>query len=82
MQNDKDFTSYKTGITLQKGDSGTAVTQLKELLNAQGSTLPTDDTFDSATLSAVISFQQKHGLPVNGVIDSQTWTVLQKVTHS
>ncbi|MUG98837.1 hypothetical protein F7734_43710 [Scytonema sp. UIC 10036] len=82
MQNDLDFTSSKTETTLQQGDSGAAVTQLKELLNAQGSTLPTDGTFDSATLSAVISFQQKHGLPVNGVIDSQTWAVLQKVTHS
>ncbi|GAB1540121.1 hypothetical protein NUACC21_27900 [Scytonema sp. NUACC21] len=82
MQNDKDLTSSKTEITLQQGDSGAAVTQLKELLNAQGSTLPTDSIFDTATLSAVISFQQKHGLPVNGVIDSQTWTVLQKVASS
>ncbi|MUG95338.1 hypothetical protein F7734_24420 [Scytonema sp. UIC 10036] len=82
MQNGFDCTSYQTKTTLQKGDSGAAVTQLKKLLNAQGSTLPTDGNFDSATLSAVISFQQKHGLPVNGVIDSQTWAVLEKATHS
>jgi peptidoglycan hydrolase-like protein with peptidoglycan-binding domain len=81
MQNNE-FTSTQTETTLHKGDSGAAVTHLKELLNAQGSTLPTDETFDTATLSAVISFQQKHGLPVNGAIDSQTWTVLHQVADS
>ncbi|WAL61436.1 peptidoglycan-binding domain-containing protein [Thermocoleostomius sinensis] len=62
---------------LRKGDTGEAVTQLQTLLNAQGSSLAVDGIFQATTLASVISFQQRHGLPVNGIVGPETWQLLQ-----
>jgi peptidoglycan hydrolase-like protein with peptidoglycan-binding domain len=63
---------------LRKGDTGESVSQLQTLLNAQGSNLSVDGVFHATTLASVISFQQRHGLPVNGVVGPETWQILQQ----
>jgi peptidoglycan hydrolase-like protein with peptidoglycan-binding domain len=70
----------ETDVTpvLRKGDTGEAVTQLQTLLNAQGSNLTVDGIFHATTLASVISLQQRHGLPVSGIVGPETWQVLQQ----
>lgn len=63
---------------LHSGDSGTAVHELQQLLNRKGSHVLVDGTFNASTLAAVISFQQKRGLCVNGQVDEETWQALQQ----
>lgn len=63
---------------LHSGDSGQAVSELQQLLNNKGSRLSVDGTFNASTLAAVISFQQKRGLRVNGQVDQTTWQALHQ----
>jgi peptidoglycan hydrolase-like protein with peptidoglycan-binding domain len=64
--------------TLQNGDTGEAVAQLQTLLNAQGANLVVDGIFHATTLASVISFQQRHGLAVSGIVGPETWQMLQQ----
>ncbi len=64
--------------TLHKGDTGSSVSYLQQLLNNQGSHLSVSGKFDTLTLGAVISFQQKKGLPVTGEVDEATWCTLNQ----
>lgn len=64
--------------TLRQGDAGEGVVELQHLLQENGSTLlEMDGRFDPTTLAAVISFQQKKGLKVNGTVDQQVWGALR-----
>jgi peptidoglycan hydrolase-like protein with peptidoglycan-binding domain len=54
--------------TLDRGVRGADVTQLEQLLQAEGlSPGPVDDRFDWRTRAAVKGWQERHGLPVDGV---------------
>ena len=53
-------------------------TMLRILAEADSS-LPSvvpDGIYDTATMQAVSAFQRKHGLPVTGVTDEQTWLAI------
>ena len=63
---------------------GEAVKELQQKLNAAGSEPPllVNGIFDDVTRSAVISFQQINGIPNDGVVGAQTWSVLDTVGRS
>jgi peptidoglycan hydrolase-like protein with peptidoglycan-binding domain len=69
-------------VVLRNGSTGEAVAQLQQLLNAQGSNLTIDGIFHATTLAAVISFQQRHGLVVDGVVGAETWAELHRGAQS
>ena len=69
--------------TLRKGYRGKDVKYMQELLLKAGESLPrygADGDFGSETLAAVRSFQQKHGLEVDGIVGKKTWAELIKYT--
>ena len=68
-----DIVSYPT---LRRGDEGPDVKTLQALLNGWGYNLDVDGKFGTKTENAVISFQSKMGLKVDGVCGDQTWQAL------
>src|SRR5262249_41374664 len=62
------------------GAYGDDVARIHELLRKHGYELPASEVarnfFGAATRQAVQGFQQSHGLPISGVIDGDTATVL------
>ena len=64
--------------TLRRGNEGTDVKTLQELLNDNGAALKVDGIFGRLTRDAVIAYQQTNGLGVDGVVGRQTWTALLK----
>ena len=64
------------------GSSGADVTALQQLLNILGYGLATDGIFGGGTNSAVMSFQSKQGLVVDGYVGSATWAALGKACGS
>lgn len=63
---------------LRVGSTGPDVRLLQELLRARnGATIAADGDFGPLTRSAVINFQIRSGLVVNGVVDAETWTKLE-----
>ncbi|MCL6598095.1 MAG: peptidoglycan-binding protein [Alicyclobacillus macrosporangiidus] len=62
---------------LKLGDGGNGVKLLQQALNrASGAGLQTDGAFGPLTQSALITYQQAHGLPATGVCDIRTWQSL------
>lgn len=62
---------------LRRGDRGTAVRRLQNLLASRGfNPGPIDGIFGSRTESAVRAAQSQSRLPVTGVADVRTWTAL------
>lgn len=64
---------------LERYDTGSLVNTLKALLKEfeyGGSELVLDGDFDWATEEAVKNFQKLHDLPVTGIVDQETWTLL------
>lgn len=57
---------------LKRGDTGPAVHDLQNLLGIES-----DGVFGEVTENAVIAFQQKSGLFVDGIVGSHTWGMLQ-----
>lgn len=62
--------------TLRQGSTGSDVHAVQRLLNVDGAGLRTDGVFGPATERAVVAFQRKHGLAVDGVVGRETWTAL------
>lgn len=62
---------------LHQGHTGGDVHELQGLLQVHGYCLCRDGIFGPKTKQAVIDFQQKHKLKVNGLVDPITWTVLR-----
>jgi putative peptidoglycan binding protein len=62
--------------TLRKGAAGDLVIWAQEHLRSAGDTVAVDGGFGPQTLAAVRTFQLAHGLPVDGVIGTQTWSEL------
>lgn len=63
--------------SLREGATGAKVTELQQLLKANGfNPGPIDGTFGSGTVKAVISFQKYKGLAADGVVGAVTWNAL------
>lgn len=58
------------------GSSGSSVRVLQQLLNFQGFHLTVDGEFGGCTLEAVKHVQYLNNLPVDGIVDTQTWQCL------
>jgi peptidoglycan hydrolase-like protein with peptidoglycan-binding domain len=71
-------TSIATDPTLRQGDSGDAVTELQQLLNAKGINIAIDGVFGAATRAAVVQFQQQNSLVADGIVGTQTWQALRR----
>ncbi|MBD1919353.1 MULTISPECIES: peptidoglycan-binding domain-containing protein [Cyanophyceae] len=71
-------TFIATNPTLRQGDSGAAVTELQQLLNAKGINITVDGVFGGATRVAVVQFQQQNGLVADGIVGIQTWQALRR----
>ena len=71
-------TPTATDPMLRQGDSGAAVTELQQLLNAKGINIAVDGIFGDATRAAVVQFQQQNGLVVDGIVGPQTWQALRR----
>lgn len=71
-------TRTATDPTLRQGDSGAAVSELQQLLNAEGINITVDGVFGNATRAAVVQFQQQNGLVVDGIVGTQTWQALRR----
>jgi len=63
--------------TLQRDDRSQAVGQLQKRLKLQGAQLVADGIFGAITESAVIAFQRRAGLVVDGIAGAKTWAALQ-----
>jgi peptidoglycan hydrolase-like protein with peptidoglycan-binding domain len=61
---------------IRRGDSGPAVLAAEELLQLAGFDITPDDRFTNGTQDLVVQFQQRQGLPVDGIVDIDTWRVL------
>lgn len=61
----------------QKGDSGSAITTIKNLLKNKGYTCTATSAFDSGMYDNVVSFQRANGVPVDGVVGQGTLALLQ-----
>ncbi|CAB4922279.1 unannotated protein [freshwater metagenome] len=61
---------------LVKGNKGDLVRRLQRLLRRTGRRVFINGRFDTLTLNAVTSLQQRRGLPVTGKVDATTWQVL------
>ncbi|MBQ1245055.1 MAG: peptidoglycan-binding protein, partial [Clostridia bacterium] len=68
-----DLSAYPT---LRRGNQGNKVVLLQYLLNRYGYSLIPDGLLGSRTYSAVIDFQRRNGLNVDGVVGNNTWNAL------
>jgi peptidoglycan hydrolase-like protein with peptidoglycan-binding domain len=71
-------TSIATDPTLRQGDSGDAVSELQQLLNAKGISITVDGIFGSSTRAAVVQFQQQNSIVADGIVGPQTWQALRR----
>ncbi|MBW4511539.1 MAG: peptidoglycan-binding protein [Scytonematopsis contorta HA4267-MV1] len=71
-------TFIATDPTLRQGDSGAAVSELQQLLNAKGINITVDGIFGDLTRAAVVQFQQQNGIVTDGIVGTQTWQALRR----
>ena len=70
---------------LSSGMSGIPVRTIQYYLsiiayfNPQLEPVPLNGTFDSATVDAVERFQEFYGLPITGIVDTDTWNVISRI---
>jgi peptidoglycan hydrolase-like protein with peptidoglycan-binding domain len=67
---------------LHLGDRGERVKELQIWLRKHGYILITTCIFDEATLIAVMDFQQRYGLPVDGLVGLMTGVILSEAVPS
>ena len=65
---------------LKKKSSGDMVVWAQEHLVAAGEEVPITGVFGRQTARAVHLFKEAHGLPANGVVDTDTWNALLAYT--
>lgn len=76
-------TGYRMEVVhplLKKGAKGDMVVWLQEHLIAAGAELPVTGVFGRQTARAAREFKEAHGLPANGIVDTETWTALLAYT--
>ena len=64
---------------LWRGSTGDSVRDLQRKLNANGYELDEDGVFGNNTYNAVVDYQRKNNLAVDGVVGDETWGSLEKV---
>lgn len=64
-------------VVLRRGSFGDAVMELQKLLKDKGYDITIDNDFGSATELAVMMFQKKNGLVVDGIVGQNTWASLR-----
>lgn len=64
---------------LWRGNTGGSVLDLQQKLNRNGYSLDEDGVFGSNTYNAVLDYQRKNNLAVDGVVGDETWGSLDKV---
>lgn len=64
---------------LWRGNTGSSVLDLQQKLNRNGYNLDEDGVFGSNTYNAVLDYQRKNNLAVDGVVGDETWGSLGKV---
>lgn len=69
--------SALAGPRLCPWESGPAVIELQELLNAHGFRLKVDGDFGERTASAVATYQRQHGLRIDSIVGDRTWAALK-----
>ena len=69
-------------VLIRKGNSGTGVKWVQDMLNHNGYNLVVDGAFGNNTLSAVQNFQSKYGLTVDGIVGQATRSALKKYATS
>lgn len=62
---------------LREGQTGADVYELQGLLRVYGYEVLRNGIFDSRTKQAVITFQEKHKLRPEGIVDPISWTLLR-----
>lgn len=62
--------------SIKYGSQGIKVKKLQRLLNWHGYGVSVDGIFGTYTRNAVIDFQKKSKLPVNGIVSKMVWEVL------
>ncbi|HKF81427.1 MAG TPA: peptidoglycan-binding domain-containing protein [Solirubrobacterales bacterium] len=76
-------TGYRQEIVhplLKPKSSGDMVVWAQEHLVAAGAALPITGLFGRQTARAVRTFKEEHGLPANGIVDTDTWNALLTLT--
>lgn len=66
-----------SSVALRRGSNNDAVGELQELLRKKGFAIAVDNEFGSATELAVLEFQKRSGLKVDGVVGEDTWNALR-----
>jgi hypothetical protein len=77
------LTGYRLSIahpTLKRKSKGDMVVWAQEHLVGAGAEVPVTGIFGQQTARAVRLFKEGHGLPANGVIDTETWNALLTYT--
>ena len=67
---------------LWRGNTGSSVRELQQKLNQNGYHLDEDGVFGSNTYRAVVDYQKKNKLLVDGVVGDETWGSLNKVQQA
>lgn len=62
--------------TIRKGSKGSVVVDLQQRLVVHGAGIDVDGDFGTVTESAVVRFQETHGLTVDGIVGPSTWAAL------
>lgn len=66
--------------TIKRGNKGTAVKEMQQLLIAAGYSMPkygADGTFGAESEAALRDFQTDNGLSADGICGPKTWAALQ-----
>jgi len=66
-----------SNTVLHRGSFGNSVGELQELLVSKGFTLAIDNDFGPATELAVMMYQERNGLTVDGIVGQNTWKSLR-----
>ena len=53
-----------------------------ELLENEYSSVPISGVYENETKDAVMEFQSKYGLEVNGIVDYETWSLMHLIHHN
>ncbi|MDH3606802.1 MAG: peptidoglycan-binding protein [Acidimicrobiia bacterium] len=66
----------------RRSDSGDAVRDIQQRLERLGYEIEVDGHFDTGTQTAVRAFQERRGVPVDGIVGPDTWRELVEADRS